>query len=216
MAIRPATHRASGLARREALLRATVEIVAENGVGGATHRAIAQRAGVPLSTTSYFFASLDEMVTEALSGVVARSVERLGEVVAEIADEQPSRADALERLVDVLLALSDVENAAQFEAYLDASRRPDLHAAVRGAVTAFEEVARAALLAAGSPRADEGARAFVALADGFALNRLAWQRGPSDRAALADAMRALFRGYAMAESERADWDERMGRPVGSG
>ncbi len=52
VATRPATHRARGLARREALLRAAVEIVAERGVGGATHRAIAERAQVPPSTTT--------------------------------------------------------------------------------------------------------------------------------------------------------------------
>ncbi|MCU1649836.1 MAG: putative transcriptional regulator, partial [Pseudonocardia sp.] len=58
MAIRPATHRASGQARRAQLLQAAVEVIAEQGVGGASHRAIATRAGMPLSTTSYFFASL--------------------------------------------------------------------------------------------------------------------------------------------------------------
>lgn len=208
MAIRPATHRASGLARREALLRATVEIVAENGIGGATHRAIAQRAGLPLSTTSYFFASIDEMVTEALRGVVEREVERLDEVVAGLAAQQPSRAEALDAFVSVLLALSDVENAAQFEAYLDASRRPDLHAAVRTAVAAFEEVARTALAAAGAARPEAGARAFVALADGFAIHRLAWPRGAADREALADAMRALFVGYAAAGTPA--WAEQLG------
>lgn len=201
MAIRPATHRASGLARREALLRATVEIVAENGIGGATHRAIAKRADVPLSTTSYFFASIDEMVTEALRGVVERSVERLDAVAAALAAEQPGRAAALDQFVEVLLDLSDVENAAQFEAYLDASRRPDLHTAVRTAVSAFEQVARTALEAAGAARPEAGARAFVALADGFAMNRLAWPRGAADREALADAMRALFAGYALDETE---------------
>ena len=36
------------------------------GAGAVTHRAVAARAGVPLSTTSYFFSSIDELVTEAL------------------------------------------------------------------------------------------------------------------------------------------------------
>ena len=43
-------------ARREALLRAAVALLAEGGVRAVTHRAVADRAGVPLAATTYYFA----------------------------------------------------------------------------------------------------------------------------------------------------------------
>ena len=70
MPIRPATHRASGQARRAALLEAAVEVIAEQGVAGATHRAVAARAGMPTSTTSYFFSSLDELMAQIASDIL--------------------------------------------------------------------------------------------------------------------------------------------------
>ena len=67
MAADPRTHRASAQRRRAALLDAAAELAAEIGAGAVTHRAVAARAGVPLSTTSYFFGSIDELVTEGLA-----------------------------------------------------------------------------------------------------------------------------------------------------
>lgn len=195
MANRPATHRASGLARREALLRATVEIVAERGIGGATHRAIASRAGVPLSTTSYFFGSLEEMITEALQGVVERSVARMNALVERLVNEPLSRREVVERYADVLLAIPRSEVVAQFEAYLDASRRSELEQVVHGVLASFEEVARRSLAAEGVERPEEAARAFVALADGFALARMARPEPQADRRALVEGMSALLVGY---------------------
>ena len=52
------TRRASaprGAARREAILRATIAVVGELGPDALTHRAVAERAGVPLSATTYYF-----------------------------------------------------------------------------------------------------------------------------------------------------------------
>ena len=63
MAQRVKAHRASAQRRRVALLEAAAELAAETGAGAVTHRAVAARAGVPLSTTSYFFSSIDELVT---------------------------------------------------------------------------------------------------------------------------------------------------------
>ena len=86
MPIRPATHRASGRARRAALLDAAVEVIAEQGVAGPTHRSIAARAGMSTSTTSYFFSSLDQLIAAALHVVGERIVQRVDAVTAQVAD----------------------------------------------------------------------------------------------------------------------------------
>jgi len=194
--IRPETHRPRGAARREALLRAAVELVAEYGVAGVTHRAVAARAGVPASTTSYFFASIDDLVLEALREFAERRVTMMEAMTEALAERSASPDEVVETFVDVLIGAPDVDVVAQFEAYLEASRRADAAAAVHDVIAAFERLAEAALRAAGARRPREGARAFVALADGFALHRMAWPRGDADRRELEAACRALFAAYA--------------------
>lgn len=72
-------HRPSAAARRQALLRATVEVAAEVGAAGVTHRAVTERAGLPLATVSYFFGSIGALVEEAL---IARTQADAGEQIA--------------------------------------------------------------------------------------------------------------------------------------
>ena len=72
--------RASARLRRAALVQAAAELASEVGAGSVTHRAVAARAGVPLSTTSYFFSSIDELVTEALATSATGHIEGLDQV----------------------------------------------------------------------------------------------------------------------------------------
>src|SRR5256885_4605877 len=122
MAIRPATHRASGQARRAQLLQAAVEVIANQGIGGASHRAIAKQAGMPLSTTSYFFASLDDLMTAALAVVADRVATRLDESIRTIVQTNMPAEDAIDHLIDTLLGSSSEDVAAQFEIYLACAR----------------------------------------------------------------------------------------------
>lgn len=209
MTARRTTQRESAQRRRDALLRAAVEIAAESGAGAATHRAIAARADVPLATTSYFFESIADLMAEAMRTFAGLRVEELdGARAAVSAHTTPDQLAA--RFAVLLLGADRTAALAQIEAYLSAARVPDLRTAVAGALEAFEAVAAAALSAAGARRPVEGARAFVALADGFALQHLACRR-PDDEAVLREALRSLFIAYAMDDDERALWDRRMSR-----
>ncbi|WIM99089.1 TetR family transcriptional regulator [Actinoplanes oblitus] len=53
-------------ARRAALAVATMEVIAESGVGRTTHRAVAARAGLPLGATTYYFPTLDDLIAAGL------------------------------------------------------------------------------------------------------------------------------------------------------
>jgi DNA-binding transcriptional regulator YbjK len=53
-------------ARREALLTATIEVIAEAGIGRTTHRAVAARAQIPLGATTYYFPTLADLIEAAL------------------------------------------------------------------------------------------------------------------------------------------------------
>lgn len=192
MSPRPASHRAPALARREALLSAAVAVVAERGVGGATHRAIAARAGVPLSTTSYFFGSLDELILEALRAFVASSIEDLDALARSVAESSMSPAQTVQLLVESLVAEPRASTIAQFEVYLEAARRRELQGEVKKILASFEALARSALRLLGARDPKNGARALVAVADGFALQRLAAPRGRADMTALREALLDLL------------------------
>jgi DNA-binding transcriptional regulator YbjK len=53
--------------RRERLIATALDVIAEHGVAGATHRAIARAADVPLGSTSYHFASIDDLLAAAFT-----------------------------------------------------------------------------------------------------------------------------------------------------
>jgi DNA-binding transcriptional regulator YbjK len=67
---------------REAIVAATVRIVAREGVAAVTHRRLAAEAGVSLSSTTWHFAAKADILEAALHWTAQREVVR----IAEIAD----------------------------------------------------------------------------------------------------------------------------------
>ncbi|TDZ76895.1 transcriptional regulator BetI [Mycobacteroides salmoniphilum] len=196
--MRPPTHRAAGKARRSAVLEAAVEVIAEKGVSGATHRAIAKKAKVPLSTTSYFFASIDELITEAMRTAATQLSATLEQARADIAAAGLSADEVIDQYVDLLIGIPATFRAAEFEIYVQCGHNPQLQATARNMIASFEQAAHELLRELGAPNPDIGARSLVALADGFALQRFAWPRGDDDRRQLAAGVRALLTAFVPA------------------
>ncbi|MEU4511826.1 TetR family transcriptional regulator [Nonomuraea wenchangensis] len=65
----PATQ-ARSRRRRATLLNTAVDLLAEGGFAAVTHRAVAQRAHLPLAATTYYFASRDQLLAEAFAQLV--------------------------------------------------------------------------------------------------------------------------------------------------
>lgn len=194
MAIRPETHRSRGLARRAALLDAAVEIVGERGIAAATHRAIAARAGVPPSTTSYFFASIDELLAAAMRERLTEHVERLRALAETIESSGRSLGEqSVDDLADaaavLVMSAPRAYAVAQFETYLLASRDNTYSELAAEMFDAFEALVAAGLKSAGTGDQRAGARAIVALTDGLMLQHLA--RGTSHRHAKSEIRAAL-------------------------
>lgn len=61
--------------RRRAIVEAAAEVIAREGTRKLTHRRIAQQAGVPLGSTTQYFASIDELRREGLAEL-GRQIER--------------------------------------------------------------------------------------------------------------------------------------------
>lgn len=181
---------------REDILRAALRLIGERGLHAVTHRDVAAAAGVSPGSTTYHFASLEELLTAALELFVEDEVARLSAVATALAGVAPDAdavLDAIAVQLDHTLA-SPAEQVAQFELYLEATRRPALQAAAARCVRAYHAVTAAALRAAGVADADAERMAPLVLAvtDGLLLQQLADPRPDYVPAVLKPALRALL------------------------
>ena len=201
MAPRVKAHRASAQRRRAALLEAAADLAAEIGAGAVTHRAVAARAGVPLSTTSYFFSSIDELVTEALRVGASERVSDFdaAERAAVLSVDVPIGA-VIDAVVDQALASSRSAEGSQVEYYLAAGRQPELQPEASAVVERFAERVAGQLERTGAVRSNEAAWAITALGDGAMLHRLA-QVDIDHRERLATGLRVLIAAAMLRDDE---------------
>ena len=71
---------------REAIVAATVRIVAREGVAAVTHRRVATEAGVSLSSTTWHYATKTDILQAALSWTARREVERIRAIADRLGD----------------------------------------------------------------------------------------------------------------------------------
>lgn len=196
----PRARRARGIARRELLLEATIDVIAQHGIAGVTHRAVAAAASVPVSSTTYFFDSLEAMIGEAVAHAMDAEFVRLQRFRTVLGGGGVSADDTIDAFVDVVRGQSDERTVAQFEMYLFASRRPALQPEVDRIRDETRALARETLRAHGIVD-ERGAEAVVSLIDGFALHRVAGA-GDDRYDALAGALRALVAGLGKTSHDR--------------
>jgi DNA-binding transcriptional regulator YbjK len=204
---RPATLTAKGQRRREALLHAAAALIAERGYGAITHRAVAERAGVPLASTSYFFDSIDDLVREAALYFQQVRMQEFEAALVTLPDAISPEQGARD-IADLVFSLPLEQPISNYEIYLNASRQPALREVAADSMQRLEAVAASALRAFGATHPEQGARAVVALGEGFLLQHIARPQ-PGDREAFEAALRSLLIALVMSDDERAAWDDRL-------
>ncbi|APS22264.1 TetR family transcriptional regulator [Streptomyces sp. Tue 6075] len=157
--------------RRTRIIDAALTVIAADGIAGLSHRTVAAEADVPLGSTTYHFASLDELLVAALRRCNENFVQALrssglfAEEGGTGQGEGAGLAEELTRLLDRWFAGERGAIELEYELYLAALRRPALRP-----VAAEWTTEAVALL---SRRTDpETARALVALMDGVCLQVL--------------------------------------------
>ncbi|CAM3386791.1 hypothetical protein [Mycobacterium intermedium] len=165
-------HQARAQARKDALLRATLEVAAAKGFAGITHRAVTEQAGLPLATIGYFYDSIADLGREALLVFAGQDIAHLN-ALAQILTDQRRTPEEITTAFAAAAAPRWPETAALLEAYLTAARYPEFRDTLAEALTAARNVTAVAITATGAPQAQDVAEAFVALAHGFALHNLA-------------------------------------------
>ena len=172
---------------RDALLRATVRVVAQRGMRGLTYRAVAQEAGVAHGLVAHHFGSIDALVSAALQeaarGAEARN--QLGPGTGNIDDVGKS-------LADIVTDASDEERF-QYEMLLEGLRRPELRSDVQDLYRGYINALEAELRIAGVAESDVLARVVFAALDGLVTLQLLYEDTEKTEQAL-QRLRSLIKG----------------------
>ena len=160
--------------RRTQILHAAVDILADIGVGGVTHRQVDARAGLPPGTTSNYFrtrVALLEAVTSHVADLHWQRVAILQSVVG-----QPQSRDGVKALMTRMITDPDEQsrrrNAARFELFLEGTRRPELRPALSEIQAAAMKSASLILEAAGFNPSTEQMGELSRLLNGLAFSNL--------------------------------------------
>lgn len=169
-----------GAVRREALLAATVRLLARHGARAVTHRAVAREAGTTHGAPRYYFATRDELLNEALRRIAERQV---AAVEAFLHEPSPTdRAERAARLATFVAAgvVADGEGTiARYELFLEAARRPKLRPSLEAWGEAYTKLFAAELTASA-----EDAELLLNLLNGLILRQVAAPRDDFETAIL--------------------------------
>lgn len=168
---------ARGDRRRLQLLEATLRVIGTRGINAVSHRSVAEEAGVPLGSTTYYFESKQDIVVKALRFAATTEIERTESQIERLPADGMSAtalADAIaEWLARQLSGRTRARTIALYSLQLEAMHRPELRPIYEEWTNATVRLASRLLEAAGSPRPAAEAPLLVAAIDGLRHNQLA-------------------------------------------
>ncbi len=180
-----------GERRRAALVVAAADLLRTGGFDAVRHRAVAERAGLPLASTTYYFASLPDLVVAAME---RSGRDELAGVRAEL-DALPPDAGAgagrdtaavVELVLDQLLGRDSRDDPGavvlRYERFVGAGRRPYLRPLMREMRVEFDALLVDVLARAGVTLDPRALARLVAIVDGTVVNSLI-EADPDPRAA---------------------------------
>ena len=178
---------------RDALLEATVRVVARAGLRKLTNRAVADEAGVTHGLVSHHFGTRDALIAEALRYVVDRSLAESELGSGSITD--------IGRSLGEMTSIDADGQAFQYELILESRRRPELRPLVASLYKTYEEATRRDLNSMGLVEVAGLEHAVFAMLDGLVFRELADPDPARMRSALA-ALNELLRTARAAKDRR--------------
>jgi AcrR family transcriptional regulator len=177
---------------RQAAIEATLQLIAENGIGGLTTNAVAERAGISKATMYRRWRSKQELVVDAVAALVSEIA---------VPDTGSTRDDLRALMRGAVGVYSRSLEAAVMPSLVDAmSRDAGLARAVRDGFLARRRAALRAVLERGIERGDLRADLDVELAldtlGGALFYRLLVTGGPIDRRLADGVVELIVRGFA--------------------
>ena len=164
-----------GERRRRALVAAAAGLLVEGGFDAVRHRAVAERAGLPLASTTYYFASLDELVAGAVEYGARIELDQCRDAL-DRADPGGGVDELVELLLDALIGPASRTDAEavllRYERFVAAGRRPWLGPLMRSLRVELDALLSDAMAWFGRRvDADELGR-LVAVVDGAVISAL--------------------------------------------
>lgn len=158
-----------GQAVRARLLTAAAELISEIGWTAVSTRVLAERAGVGPGLVHYHFDSLQALLRQA---VMTQMHQVLGEATAQLANAEDIAA-AMQAMTAGLDEYVGGDESARLlvEAYLAATRDPELHEQMSTVMLGLRAEVSGALADAGHPRPEAAAALVLAAMDGLVLQR---------------------------------------------
>ena len=165
--------------RRDRIIDACLELIAEAGVAGTSHRKVAERANVPLGSMTYHFTGMDELLREAFT--------RFSDTVVAVFEARMAAAGTVDEARTAVVAIIDDDLLASpddlvitHELYALAARNPEY----RQITHRWMRRSRAALERHFPP---DTAAQLDALIEGLSIHR-ALDTEPADPRRTADAV----------------------------
>lgn len=187
-----------GERRRAALVTAAAELLTEGGFDAIRHRAVAERAGLPLASTTYYFDSLDDLVTAAVEEQGRAELDKGRQCL----DDLVTRDRGVDALVDLVLELLlgpqhddravDAEAVLlRYERLVATGRRTYLRPLMRTLNAELNELLTEIFARSGTPVGAVELERLIALVDGAVVNALV-AVDPEPRAAAARMLRTAL------------------------
>lgn len=193
--------------RRTEMLDAAIEILADSGVGGLTHRQVDARAGLPAGTTSNYFRTRQALLEATAGRAVELHWQRVESLVATIG---PMSRDGVRTLMTRMLSDADGQarrwTLARFELFMEGTRRPALRPYLDELQAAAATSARVILESGGYSPTDAQMGEISMLLNGLVFSNLTLR---AENFSLADPACLVDRTLRMVFGDEAD--RRLGR-----
>jgi DNA-binding transcriptional regulator YbjK len=163
--------------RRRAILDATLRVIADGGVDAVTHRRVAAEADVALGSTTYYFASREELLREAFRHYLSEVTSAIG----SLGREKPF--EGAKGIAEALTELARREFSepalvlAEYELILYAARDPVLARDFNAYEQRLEAQLAGPLERMGADRPVDAARTVIELMRGFEVEQLTRPNG---------------------------------------
>ncbi|MEV4143043.1 TetR family transcriptional regulator [Amycolatopsis sp. NPDC049691] len=168
-----------GERRRAALVEAAAKLLVEGGFDAVRHRAVAERAGLPLASTTYYFDSLEDLVTAAVEHHGQGELETGRRRLEELATRNRGVQATVELVLEMLLGPETDDPEADAEAVLlryerlvATGRRPYLRPLMRTLSAQLNELLTEIFARSGTPVSADELERLIALVDGAVVNAL--------------------------------------------
>jgi TetR/AcrR family transcriptional regulator, regulator of biofilm formation and stress response len=181
--------------RRDRIINACLDVIAQHGVAGTSHRKVAEAADVPLGSMTYHFAGMHDLLHEAFSRFAHTASEQFDERIAAAHDAATAKQAIADAITHVVLS-NQRDLVLTHELYTLAAREP----AYRDITHAWMARSRRTLEQYFDPTT---ARILDALVEGLSIHR-ALDNEPHNQAIVTTAIELVTARAVTSRGPRQD------------